>query len=140
MDTSQTSKAKPTIEEIKELDADELLEWIQKRSKALKGGTVEKFKDAEISGRTFLTLADNVEFFKNECHLPIGPSLELADLAREIVGVETAGAKSKSLSFIPCTPRRQQANSVAGKRQQSEDVELSYSQSRKSLAPSIDVW
>jgi hypothetical protein len=134
MDTSQTNQA----DEINELDADELLEWIQqKRPKVLKGDTLKKFKEAEIPGRAFLMLADNVEFFKNECNLPIGPSLVLADLAREIAGVETAGAKSKSLSFIPCTPRRQQTNSVAGKRQQSEDVEMSFSQSCKSFTPSI---
>jgi hypothetical protein len=32
---------------------------------------------------------------------------------------------SKSLSFILCTPRRQQANNFTGKRQQAEDVEMS---------------
>jgi len=138
MYTSQTSQAKPIIEGINELDADELLEWIQQeRPKALKGDKVEKFKEADIDGATFLKHAGDVDFFENKCNLPIGTSERLADLAKEIAGVETAGAKSKSLSFIPCTPRRQQTNSVAGKRQQSEDVELSFSQSCKSFAPSI---
>jgi hypothetical protein len=117
MDTSQTSQAKPTVEEIYELDADELLEWIQQKlPKMLKGNTLEKFKAASIRGRVFVKYGCDAGFFKNECKLPIGTSERLADLAGEIAGVETAGAKSKSLSSIPCTPRRQQANSVAGKR------------------------
>jgi hypothetical protein len=55
----------------------------------------------------------------------------------ELIDREIAGMKSKLLSFMPCTPRRQQANNVTGNRQQAEDVEVSYSQSRKSLAPFI---
>ena len=55
----------------------------------------------------------------------------------ELMDRETAGMKSNLLSFMPCTPRRQQADNVTGNRQQAEDVELSYSQSRKSLAPFI---
>ena len=39
-------------------------------------------------------------------------------------GGET-GIKSKLLSFIPCTPRRQQANNVTGNRQQAGDAEMS---------------
>ena len=138
MYTSQTSQAKPIIEGINELDADELLEWIQQeRPKALKSDKVEKFKKADIDGATFLKHAGDVDFFENKCNLPIGTSERLADLAREIVGVDTAGAKSQSLSFIPYTPRRQQANSVAGKGKQSEDEELSFSQSCKSFAPTV---
>jgi len=71
-----------------------------------------------------LKQAGNVEFFKNECKLPIGLSIELADLA-ENLAEETTGIKSKLLSFMPCTPRGQQANNVTGNRQQAEDVEMS---------------
>ena len=39
--------------------------------------------------------AGNVEFFENKCNLPIGPSLELADLAIEITGRETTGMVQK---------------------------------------------
>jgi len=60
----------------------------------------------------------------NKCNLPIGASERLANLARELAGGETAGIKSKLLSFISCT-RRQQANNVTGNRQQAEDVEMS---------------
>jgi len=84
MDTSQ---AKPTAEQVKEWNEDKLLDWINKKlPKPLKDDTIKKFKKAEISGRAFLTLAGNVEFFKNEFNLPIGPSLALADLAREAAG------------------------------------------------------
>jgi hypothetical protein len=138
-DLKQASRAKDTAEDIKEKGLAELLEWIQqKRPNPLDDDDVVKaFKKARISGRVFLRHAGDVGFFKNECGLPIGVSEDLAYLVMEIEGVDTAGIKSKLLSFVPCTPRRQQANSVAGKRQQSEDVELSYSQSCKSLAPSI---
>jgi len=64
-----------------------------------------------------------VEFFENKCNLPIGASERLANLARELAGGETAGIKSKLLSFMSCTPRRQQANNVTGNRQRTE---LSY--------------
>jgi hypothetical protein len=37
---------------------------------------------------------------------------------------DAADMKSKLLSFIPCTPRRQQANNVTGNRQQAEDVDM----------------
>jgi hypothetical protein len=133
------SHTNPTIEEVKKWDADELLEWIeQQEPKLLKGDKLEKFKAADISGRAFLMKADNVEFFKKECNLPIGPSVVLADLAREIAGGETASIKSKLLSFIPCTPRRQQANSVAGNRQQAGDAETSDTASKRPRLESED--
>ncbi|KIX03495.1 uncharacterized protein Z518_07048 [Rhinocladiella mackenziei CBS 650.93] len=66
----QAGQAKPTIEEIKEWDADELLEWIQQnKPKQLKGHGLEKFKAADISGEVFLILV-------------------LANLAREMAGKE----------------------------------------------------
>jgi hypothetical protein len=45
---------------------------------------------------------------------PIGTSERLAGLAKEIARGETAGMKSKLLSFIPCIPCRQQANNPTG--------------------------
>ena len=116
MDTSQTSQAEPTTEEIKQWDEDELLGWIQqKRPKLLKGDDLKKLKEAHIPGRAFLIYAGEVEFFKTECNLPIETSVMLANLAREIAGGETTGIKSKLLSFIPYTPRRQQANNLTSK-------------------------
>ena len=114
MDFSQEN---PTTEQVKEWDADKLFQWIQQyRPNLLKGDKIDKFKEAEISGLAFLMLADNVGFFKNDCNLPAGPSLELARLARELAGRETAG-----ISFMSCTPLRQQANNVTGNRPQAED-------------------
>jgi hypothetical protein len=78
--------------------------------------------------------ADNVEFFEKKCNLPIGSSLVLADLARQITEGENAGIISKLLSLIPCTSRRQQANNVTGNRQQAGDAEMSDTAS-KSLLP-----
>jgi hypothetical protein len=92
----QASHTKPTIEKIKTWDADELLEWIQQQEpNPLKGDKLEKFKAADILGRAFLMKAGNVEFFEEKCHLPIGTSLVLADLAREIMEGETADMVQK---------------------------------------------
>jgi len=49
------------------------------------------------------------------------------------MGGENAGIKSKLLSFIPCTPRRQQANNVTGNRQQAGDAEISDTASKSLL-------
>jgi len=58
---------------MEEMDEDGLLGWIQReRPNLLKGDRIDKFKEAEISRRVFLTLADNMEIFKNECNLPSG--------------------------------------------------------------------
>ena len=104
---NQASHIKPTIEEIKEWDEDDLLEWIQqKRPKLLKGANLKKFKAADISGEDFLNHAGNMEFFKKECNLTIRASDTLANLAKEIAGGETTNKKGKLLSFIPCTPYR----------------------------------
>jgi len=77
----------PTMEEVKEWDNDQLLNWIQEvRPKLLRGQNIENFKSAQISGNLFLDLAGDLQSFKNECHLPFGPSKELANLASEIKG------------------------------------------------------
>jgi hypothetical protein len=66
---------------------------------------LKKLKAACISGLVFL-IAGDAKFFKNECNLPIGTSVMLANLAREITGGENASIKSKLLSFISCTCRQ----------------------------------
>jgi len=102
-----SSVLKPTIEEVKDWDEVELLQWIQqKRSKLLEDDQLEKFKAADISGEAFLMLADDAEFIKKNINLSFGVSETLAKLAAEIVGMETPSIKSKLLSFIPYTPRR----------------------------------
>jgi len=90
------SQADPTIEEIKNWDAVELLEWIQQnRPKLLQGDPLEKFKAEDISGDVFVNHAGDVEFFRNKCNLPAGTSERLAKLAKEIAGEETAGMVQK---------------------------------------------
>ena len=89
----------PTMEEVKEWDNDQLLNWIQEvRPKLLRGKNIENFKAAEISGEVFLTLAGDVDFFRSQCNLPPGPSKGLANLAEEMNAVNKQG---KLLSFIP---------------------------------------
>jgi hypothetical protein len=103
----QASHTKPAIV----WDVDELLEWIQhKRPTLLDDAERETLRTAGISGEVFLGCAGDMSFFHDDCKLPAGPSLILAKLARGLAKGETAGVMGKSLSFIPCTPRRQQAN------------------------------
>jgi hypothetical protein len=100
-DSPVTNKTpNPTVEEVKEWDKDQLLNWIQEfRPKLLTDDDdVEKFKAAKISGKIFLKKAGDAQFFEDKCHLPPGPSEELADLVSEICGGVTQG---KLLSFIP---------------------------------------
>jgi hypothetical protein len=75
----------------------------QKLPKLLKGDDPKKLKEGRIDGVIFLNHAGDMKYFREECNLPIGTSEMLADLAKEIAGAETAGMKSKLLSFISCT-------------------------------------
>jgi hypothetical protein len=94
--SKQASKAEPTIEEIKNWDADELLKWIKdNRPKLLKDDQLEEFKAKDISGDVFVDHAGDVEFFENKCNLPIEASSRLTNLAREMAGGETAGVVQK---------------------------------------------
>jgi len=132
-----SSQAKPTVEQIKEWDVDKLLDWIKEyRPNLVKVGQLEKLKAADISGDVFLNHASDMRFFKNECGLTAGASDRLANLASEFAeaGGETAVIKSKLLSFMSCTPRRQQANNVTGKRQQAEEVEMTDAADSKFLS------
>jgi hypothetical protein len=104
MDTIQ---AKPTTEQVNEWNADQVLEWIKEhRPKLLSDDQKKIFRAKDISGDIFLNHDGDVESFENKCNLPIGASERLANLAREFVeaGGETAGMKSKLLSFLSCTP------------------------------------
>ena len=90
----QSSQAMPTIEEVKNWDAEELLEWIKEnRPQLLRGDTLKKFKAEEVSGEVFLRHACNLKFFKEGCKLPAGPSDGLAYLASEIIGKQSMGTK-----------------------------------------------
>jgi hypothetical protein len=93
------SSIMPTQEEVKSWGKNKLFEFIKGRPQLIEDDDdLENFKAAKISGKLFLDLAGDLQFFKNECHLPVGPSKELANLASEIKGEVKEG---KLLSFIP---------------------------------------
>ena len=95
-------KEKATIE----WNVDDLVGWIkEKRPHLLNDDKIEKLRTAEITGEVFLDR--DKEFFKNKCKLPPGTAVVLANLSRELAEEEAAGIKSKLLSFVSCTPRRQ---------------------------------
>lgn len=87
-------------------NVNDLLAWIEdKEPNLLDDDKSEKLRKAEISGKVFLACAGDREFFQNDCKLPPGPALMLANLSREL-----AEEESKLLSFMSCAPHRQQAN------------------------------
>ena len=99
-ETQDRSLEEATIEEVTKYNEGKLLQWIeQKRPGLLRDTNLEIFKQAFINGEVFVDHAGDVEFFENKCKLPIGISDELADLAKEIVGRQTAGMKSDYLSY-----------------------------------------
>jgi hypothetical protein len=77
---------------------DKLLGWIKgKQPGLLRDEDIEELKTKRISGRTFLKYAGDKAFFQNDCHLPLGTSSDLADLAKELAdpATETNDRKSK---------------------------------------------
>jgi hypothetical protein len=94
-----------------EWNVDDLVGWIKEmRPHLLNDDKIEKLRTAEITGEVFLDRDVDREFFQNKCKLSVGTAVVLANLSREL-----AKEGSKLLSFMSCTPRRQQA----------EDVEMS---------------
>ena len=76
----------PTIQEIEGFDEVNLLKWIKEKSSLrLKPEAERKFLDAEINGSVFLKGAGNEDYFL-KAGLSFGASVQLAELAREIVG------------------------------------------------------
>jgi hypothetical protein len=98
----QASQAEPTIGEIKWWDEDKLVKWIQqKRPNLLTGEDVKKLKTGRISGLAFLLAVDHkVESFENGCKLRIGASLELTNLAREIIGEKDPSIIHQPRTFV----------------------------------------
>jgi len=95
--SKQAGHTKPTIEEIKKWNEDELVTQIQQmRPGLLRSTNLEIFKEAFIDGDVFVDHAGDVEFFEIKCKLPIGISERLAKLAREVTGGKTAAAGIKS--------------------------------------------
>ena len=78
----------PTIQEIRNWDDEELLQWIQKKKPRLLGNGYlqKKFKQAYITGDVFLDHANDVCFFEDRCKLPPGTSDGLVKLARNLFG------------------------------------------------------
>jgi len=84
-----------------EWNVNDLLAWIEdERPNLLEEGDRKELKTARISGKVFLKQAGNAEFFKKKCKLPIGPSIELADLAEDLA--EDLAAAIKSKLYLSC--------------------------------------
>jgi hypothetical protein len=90
--SSQAGQANPatnnaTIQEVRDWDREELIQWIQnEKPKLFTDEILKTFKEAYISGNVFLNHADDKEFFRNECKLPPGMSEDLALLATVLHG------------------------------------------------------
>jgi hypothetical protein len=74
----------PTVQQMKDWDQDELLQWIQqKKPKLLSGENLEKFIAAEILGEVFLWAAGDRKFFM-DAGLPIEISQALTILGHRV--------------------------------------------------------
>jgi hypothetical protein len=127
------TKNEPTVEKMREMDDEDLLEWIQrKKPKMLRDKVLENFKEKYVDGDIFLDHAGDWKFFEEKCNLPIGPSEGLAKLASVVMGKDTIGTKSKSYPFMSCSSRRGEtpANNQAahGKRKGKTIFNVAYRQ------------
>jgi hypothetical protein len=101
----QEMPSNPTVQQMKDWNKDELLQWIQqKKPQLLSGSDLEKFIAAEIWGEGFLWAAGDVDFFM-KAGLPLGVSEVLAILGHEV---------KEGSEFIPWTSLRHPTNSVKG--------------------------
>jgi hypothetical protein len=74
----------PTVEQMKDWDTDELLQWIQKKKpNLLSSRNLERFIAAEILGEGFLWAAGDVDSFM-KAGLSLGVSEVLASLGDEV--------------------------------------------------------
>ena len=74
----------PTVQQMKDWDQDNLLQWIQqKKPNLLSGENLGKFVAAGILGEGFLWSAGGRQFFM-DAGLPVGISQELAILGHEV--------------------------------------------------------
>ena len=64
-----------------------------------------------------------MRFFTDLCGIHPGIAAVLVDLSKELTKEDSKF--SKLLSFVSCTPRRQQVNNVTGNRRQAENVDMS---------------
>ena len=107
---------------ISKWNLDDLVGWInEKESNLLDNDEIEKLRKAKVRVATFLSdAARDVRFFTDLCGIHPGIAAVLVDLSKELTKED-----SKLLSFVSCTPRRQQVNNVTGNRRQAENVDMS---------------
>ena len=87
----QASHTKPAIE----WSVGELIDWIQQeRRTPLSEDTRKKLREAEVTGKAFLSCDGDKNFFKDDCGIPAGTAVVLAKLSKEL-----AKEHSKLLSF-----------------------------------------
>jgi len=103
-------------------DLNDLLAWIKdKRPDLLDDDNTGNLRKEKMSAKTFLRFAGDWEFFRKGYNIPTETAVDLADLSTELAEEEK---RSKLLSFMSCTSRRQQTNNLTGNGQQAEDVEM----------------
>ena len=84
--TEQSTQELPTIPTVKVMESwgkEKVFRWIQQRKpNLLEGDDVNKFKNARITGSSFLLSGFN--FFHKICGITPGPSLDLNGLVDEV--------------------------------------------------------
>ncbi|KIX10030.1 uncharacterized protein Z518_01111 [Rhinocladiella mackenziei CBS 650.93] len=104
-EVGQGRKGIPTIQEMISWNDEQLLEWIQQTRPDIlyDDEDVLTFKEAGISGSTFLEYAEDLDFFKRT-DLPLRVYWDLASLARRV------------------SRQNDQPNQIAGRRRKGEEI------------------
>ena len=91
-----------------------------KKKPLLTDDVLQILKEKNVDGEVFLIAGSCPSLLQHICGLSPETAVVLSNLSREL-----AKEESKLLSFMSCTPRRQQTNNVTANRQQAENVEMS---------------
>jgi hypothetical protein len=76
----------PTVSDVEEWTEEELFSFIQSKNILRNDKNRTTFQNAEISGAEFLMGGAVRQYWTQECHLPLGPSTALAELAQQMKG------------------------------------------------------
>jgi hypothetical protein len=90
----------PAAPVVKEWTAVEVLGFIQERNILENDENRKALEKVEICGNSFLSGGDSINFWRDGCGLPFGPSYMLARLVEEIKGIKSQGNAFQCFSDI----------------------------------------
>ena len=88
----------PTEAVVKGWKKEELYRFIQSQV-LLDSEDRMTFQNAEVNGKIFLKYGD-IDYWSRVCHLPPGPSAELAELVRKIKGIGKGESRGNAFLYV----------------------------------------